>query len=609
MEKMLKPRNFKGGIDMTKIISIIVSILMLVMTSIFPGFVWPGTETVETGAFLEQVDEAFGYQTVSSTDEVLGVTPDNEYYAAVATAANNNVLVDYDTIDVTASVTPEFVATVLVNAAGVPVDDATVIIENATSIKNVAKVSAAVENGIITLDAKNKLGLGAMAADDVTAAIETAVSLRGTFTSDSDSLVLVDGVKTVSDYTIDGDSIVVPASTDIAVGDVYVVEQSDEIMTGAAYKAEAVEVVGDTKVVTNSEVAIEDVIEKIDYEGTSDVDFATAMITDGAGEVLSDGYLDTSSISKDDVMNTLKKLANVSFSVEGFKVKAKITDTGLNFSVSKSVCDGVTLSKSYELTDLTVDAKADMNIAKLNFNEVYLKFNYDLKDTTAISGSYAKAFGDEVESVGEKLSGDSFWAKAVNKYALNKLDSTSIKLFTFTLPLGSTPLTVTFDVLLNIDVNGRMEIVVVSEEMHGVEIINNKVSTVNDSTVVDRQVDIYGQFELRLGLDVSLGLYGYALVDVCVEGGVGAYVEAQAKYVDADGNVVVQSTLTIPVDYLKELAAGSNTDGQIEIDGHADVYGILSVSVGNHSAIGKVGLSKTWNIYGQSNGTFLSVDF
>ena len=53
---------------MTKIISIIVSIVMLVMTSIFPGFVWPGTKTVETGAFLEQVDEAFGYQAVESTE-------------------------------------------------------------------------------------------------------------------------------------------------------------------------------------------------------------------------------------------------------------------------------------------------------------------------------------------------------------------------------------------------------------------------------------------------------------------------------------------------------------------------------------------------------------
>ena len=594
---------------MTKIISIIVSIIMLVMTSIFPGFVWPGTETVETGTFLEQVDEAFGYLPGPTVDTILGVEPTNEYYLAVSAAANNDVLVDYETIDVTASVTPEFVATVLVNAAGVPVGEVNTVIENATSIKNVAKVSAAVENGIITLDVNNKLGLGAMSADEVTAAIEKAVSLRGTFTEEADDLVLVDGVKTVSDYTVDGDSIVVPASTDIAAGDVYVVEQSDEIMTGAAYKAESVEVVGDTKVVTNSEVAIEDVIEKIDYEGPTDVDFATAMITDGNGEVLSDGYLDTNAISKDDIMKTLKKLANVSFSVKGFNIKAKITDTGLNFSVSKSVCDGVTLSKAYELTNLTVDAKADMNVAKLNFNEVYLKFNYDLKDTTTISGSYAKTFGEEVTTVGEKLSGDSFWAKAVNKYALSKLDSTSIKLFTFTLPLGSTPLSITFDVLLNIDVNGRMEIVVVSEEMHGVEIINNKVSTINDSTVVDRQTSIYGQFELRLGLDVALGLYGYALVDVCVEGGVGAYVEAHAKYVDANGNPVVQSTLTIPVDYLKEFAAGANTEGEIDISGHADIYGILNVSVGNHSAIGKVGLKKTWTIYDRSNGVFASIDF
>lgn len=594
---------------MTKIISIIVSIIVLVMTSIFPGFVWPGTETVETGAFLEQVDEAFGYLPGLTVDTILGVEPNNEYYLAVSAAANNDVLVDYETIDVTASVTPEFVATVLVNAAGVPVGEVNTVIENATSIKNVAKVSAAVENGIITLDVNNKLGLGAMSADEVTAAIEKAVSLRGTFTEESNDLVLVDGVKTVSDYTVDGDSIVVPASTDIAAGDVYVVEQSDEIMTGAAYKAESVEVVGDTKVVTNSEVAIEEVIEKIDYEGTSDVDFATAMITDGNGEVLSDGYLDTNAISKDDIMKTLKKLANVSFSVKGFKIKAKITDTGLNFSVSKSVCDGVTLSKAYELTNLTVDAKADMNVAKLNFNEVYLKFNYDLKDTTTISGSYAKTFGEEVTTVGEKLSGDSFWAKAVNNYVLSKLDSTSIKLFTFTLPLGSTPLSITFDVLLNIDVNGRMEIVVVSEEMHGVEIINNKVSTINESTVVDRQANIYGQFELRLGLDVALGLYGYALVDVCVEGGVGAYVEAHAKFVDAEGNPVVQSTLTVPVDYLKELAAGANVEGEIDISGHADIYGILNVSVGNHSAIGKVGLKKTWTIFDRSNGVFASIDF
>lgn len=593
---------------MNKIISIIISIVMLVMSSIIPGFVWPGTETVETGAFLEQVNEAFDFRPTISIVPVLGVEMDNEYYAAVASAAKYDVLVDYETIDVYASVTPEFVATVLVNAAGVPVDSTAVSIENASSIANVAKVSAAVEYGIIALDARDMLSLGAMDAASVTAAIEKAASLRGTFGEDEAKLVLAEGVKTVSDYTVSGDDLVVSSDSDLAVGDVFVVEQSDANITGSAYKVESVDVVDGEKVIGTSAAAIDEVFDEIDYEGSTDVNFATAMIADGNGEVLSDGCLNTSGISKEDIMKTLRKLANVSFSVKGFKVKAKLTETGLNFSVSKSVCDGVTLSKSYELTNLAVDAKADMDIKKLNFNEVYLNFDYDLKDTTTISGSYAKTFGDEVESVGEKISGDSFWAKIGNK-ALESLDSTSIKLFTFTLPLGSTPLTVTFDVLLNLSVNGRMEIIVVSEEMHGVEIINNKVSTVNDSQVLDRRVDIYGNFEVRLGLDVALGLYGYALVDVGVEGGVGAYVEATAKFVDENGNPVIKTTMTIPVDYLKEIAAGADIEGEFIIGGHADLYGILNVSVGENSAIGKIGLSKTWTIFDRSNATFASIEF
>lgn len=588
-----------------KIISFIVSIVMLVMTSIFPGFVWPGTETMETGAFLAKVDETFGFVAPDTGDKYFGLEKGDEYYDAVAAAAEYDVLVDYDTIDVFETAKTEFVATVLVNASGVT---GTADIANAADFKNIDKVKAAVANGIIPVDAYGNVSTAAMSTNDIVAAVLAAKALR--FASDiSDKIDLVDGVKTVDSYTVSGDSIIVDADSDLAVGDVYVLEQSDEILTGAAYQVEAIEVVDGQKVVTNADVAIEDVIEKIDYAGTTDVDFATAMIEDGNGEVLSDGYLDAASISKDDIMKTLKKLANVSFSVGGFKVKAKITDTGLDFSVAKSICNGVTLSKSYSLTNLTVDAKADMNIAKLNFNEVYLKFDYDLVDTTTIAGSYSKVFGDEYVSEGQKINGDNFFVNAINKYVLSKCDSTSIKLFSFTLPIGTTPLTVTFDVLLNIDVNGRMSIVVTSEEYHGVEIINNKVSTVNDTNVIDRQVEIYGTFEACLGLDVALGLYGYALVDVGVLGGLGAYVEATAKLVDENGNIVVDSHYTVPVDYLVELCSGADFDGKIDIGGHADIYGILKVSVGTNSVIDKIGLSKTWTIFDRSNGTFASIDF
>ena len=588
-----------------KIISFIVSIVMLVMTSIFPGFVWPGTETMETGAFLAKVDETFGFVAPDTGDKYFGLEKGDEYYDAVAAAAEYDVLVDYDTIDVFETAKTEFVATVLVNASGVT---GTADIANAADFKNIDKVKAAVANGIIPVDAYGKVSTAAMSTNDIVAAVLAAKALQ--FASDiSDKIDLVDGVKTVDSYTVSGDSIIVDADSDLAVGDVYVLEQSDEILTGAAYQVEAIEVVDGQKVVTNADVAIEDVIEKIDYAGTTDVDFATAMIEDGNGEVLSDGYLDAASISKEDIMKTLKKLANVSFSVGGFKVKAKITDTGLDFSVAKSICNGVTLSKSYSLTNLTVDAKADMNIAKLNFNEVYLKFDYNLVDTTTIAGSYSKVFGDEYVSEGQKINGDNFFVNAINKYVLSKCDSTSIKLFSFTLPIGTTPLTVTFDVLLNIDVNGRMSIVVTSEEYHGVEIINNKVSTVNDTNVIDRQVEIYGTFEACLGLDIALGLYGYALVDIGVLGGLGAYVEATAKLVDENGNIVVDSHYTVPVDYLVELCSGADFDGKIDIGGHADIYGILKVSVGTNSVIDKIGLSKTWTIFDRSNGTFASIDF
>lgn len=591
----------------TKIISFIVSIVMLVMTSIFPGFVWPGTETVETGEFLAMVDEAFGYRVPDSKEPVYGLESGDEYYDAVAAAAEYDVLVDYDKIDVFTATTTEFVATVLVNAAGLELVDASAI-ANPDDFANAAKVATAVKYGIIAADTAGKVSTAAMSANDIAAAILVATGLR--YVPDEfKNIELVDGVKTVDTYSVADDAIIVDAASDLQVGDVYVLEQSDELLTGAAYQVEAVEVVDGQKVVKNSEVAIEDVIEKIDYAGSSDVDFTTAMVEDGNGEVISDGYLDAQAISKEDVINTLKKLANVSFSVKGFSIKAKITDTGLDFSIAKSVCDGVTLAKSYSLTNLTVDAKADMNIKKLNFNEAYLKFDYDLVDTTTISGSYGKVFGDEVATVGQKIDSDKKIAELVNKYILSSLDSTSIKLFSFTLPLGSTPLTVTFDVTLKVDVNGRMSIVVTSEEYHGVEIINNKVSLVNDSKVVDRRVDIYGDFSLCLGLGVALGLYGYNLVDVGVLGGVGAYVEATARFVDADGNVVVDSTYTVPVDYLVELSAGLDFEGQIDIGGHADIYGILKVSVGENSVLSKVGLCKTWTIYDRSNGVFASFDF
>lgn len=595
----------------TKIISFILSIIMTIMTSIFPGFVWPGTEIMEKGEFLEYVCEYFGYKPTESTESVLGLDSDDEYFSAVATAAEYDVLVDYDEIKVFESADTEFVATVLVNAAGLTIND-TIEIANAEDFTNISKVSTAVANGIVFMSEDGTVSTAAMSKNDIIAAITVAVGLRYIPDDVKENLELVDGVKTVEDYEVADDAIVLDAASDIEAGDIYVLEQSDAIVTGAAYKAESVEIVDGQKVVTNSEVAIDEVIEKVDYEGSTDVNFGTAMLLDGNGEVISDGLFDTEGLSAEQIDNIihgiLMTIGNISFSVGDFDISAEVTKTGLDFSVATAIVDGVTLKKEYSLTNLSIDAKADMNIKQLNINEAYLKAEYDLVDKTTLAGSYYEEFGEMVETTGQKLEGKNKFEELVNKYILSEFDQKAIKLFTVVVPLGTTPLTINFDIMLNISVNGRMTITVVSEEFHGISVINNKVSKMDDVKVIDRNVDIYGSFELKLGLGLGLGLFGYTVIDVDIWGGIGAWVEAQAKFVDANGNVI-QSTYAVPVDYLAEVAAGMDIEGEITISGHAEIYGILEIGVGNNSVLSMVGLCKTWTIYGRENGVFATFDF
>lgn len=589
----------------TKIISFILSIIMTIMTSIFPGFVWPGTETMETGAFLEQVGAAFGYQVPDTGDTYYGVEPGDEYYDAVAAAAEYDVLVDYDEIKVFENADTEFVATVLVNAAGLEIDE-TAEIANAAEFANIAKVSTAVVNGIIPVEDDGTVSTADMSVNDITAAIAVAVGLRFVPEDVVDEFDLVDGVKTVDTYAVEDDSIVLDAEADIVAGDVFVTDD-------AAFKAEAVEIVDGQKVVETSDVAINEVIEKVDFEGSTDVNFGTAKLIDGNGEVISEGLFDTEGLSADQIDNIihgiLLTIGDISFSIGDFDISAEATKTGLDFSIGTSPVDGVTVTKDYSLTNLSIDAKADVNIKTLSFNEVYLNASYDLVDKTTIAGSYYKEFGEEVKTEGEKLEAGKVFNDLVNKYILSEFDSSSIKLFTVVVPLGTTPLTFNFDIMLHIGVNGRMTITVVSEEYHGVSVINNKVSKVNDSKVLDRVVDIYGEFEIMLGLGIGLGLFGYTIVDVEVYGGIGAWVEATARFVDENGNPVFQSTYAVPVDYLAEVAAGMDFEGDIEISGHADVYGILKVGVGENSVLSLVGLCKTWTIYDRNNATFASFEF
>ena len=582
---------------MAKILSIIMAVVMLVMTSIIPGFVMPGTDVVTTGEWLAEVDVAFGMA-------------DGDDFDAIAVAAEWGVLVDYDAADIAAddAVTDDFVATTLVNAANLTATEeelAAVSIRNAEDLPTYDKVAVAVAKGVISTNVLGMVSTGAMDRADCEAALAAALDLwqNQTFGAADYAIDYADGVKVVdADYAEEDGVLTFAADTGLVAGDVFVAGD-------AAYVADSV----DGNVVTASAVDVQDVIDTVDYEGSVTPDLTLAAVEDGTGEVVSEGFsgaeldaFDLGDALKD--ADLITKLANISFSVKGFKVKAKVTDTGLYFNVSKTLADGnVTVSKSYDLQNLVLNTKFDASLKSLKFNEVYLTSTYDLVDTTTISGSYTASLVEK--ELGEGADAVSFLDRVKEGLFTVAEGATKIQIAKFDIPLGNTSLTVTLDFSVIIGVDGTMKLVVTSENTTGYEIINNKGRFIHEEEVIDREINAYGNFSVTLGFGVGLGILGYNVVDVAVEGGLGANVYATLKFVDANGDVITESTAQVAVDAVSAAVAGSDLDVDADLEGEVNLYGILRVSVGQNSLIKKIGLSKTWTIFDQNNGVFYTYTF
>lgn len=587
---------------MAKILSMIMALIMLVMTSIIPGFVMPGTDTIATGEWLYELDVEFGFAKDEDFDEV-------------EVASEWGVLVDYaiDEIDLAEPVTTDFVATTLVNAANLTATEeelAAVTIKNANELATYDKVAIAVANGVIDTNMFNMVSVSAMDADDCWAALDVALALANNkeFDENAYEISYADGVKVVdADFEADGEVLTFSEDAGLEAGDIFVADNE-------AFLAEAV----DGNVVTTAPVEAEDVIDSVDYEGTFTPNLAAAVITDGTGEVVSEGV---SELSEDTLFDNLKDKAldalydadllqkiNISFSVKGFKVKAKVTDTGLNFSISKTLGNGgVNVSKEYDLQNLKLNAKFDASIKNLKFNEVYLTSKYTLVDKTTISGGYTCSLAEK--ALDEGADAVSFLDRVKQGLFEVKSGESKIDIAKFDIPIGNTSLTISLDISVVIGVDGSMQVVVTSNNYSGYEIINNKGRFIHEEEKIDKQINAAGDFSVCLGLGLGLGVLGYDVVDVNVTGGIGASVYATLKFVDGEGNVITESTLNVAVDAVSAALAGSDLDVDADLHGTVEVYGILKVAVGQNSLISKIGLDKSWTIFDKSNGTFYTYTF
>ena len=597
---------------MQRIISVILSLLLTFLGVFVPGATEEDIEPITQGEWLSMINSQFGLSSYESDEAYYpNVTPDNEYFAAVQTAYEWGVIDSEDDIDVCANVTTEFAAKTLVNVANLEALENDVVIKNADKLKYAEEVAIFIANGFMELKLNGKFDNRDIDYDEAVELLNKVKEFWANqdFSADTESAVTYSqSVNEISteDYVIEDNIVTLPADVEVAEGETIVLPQNEENIEGAVLNVESVKAEGDNIVVESTPVDAEEVIDSVKFEGEITPNLAASQITDAQGNVVQTANVDNEGALGDLISS---KLSNISFNIGPVNIKAAIKDNGFEVGVSGYVYEGINLSNTFAVSNLNLQAKLDASVLKQDVKQAYVVLDYDAVNTTAVTGSQTWGLVSEnTEDVSDLGIIDQIKANFAN-VKLQAGAFSNINVFTVAIPIPNCPeIVITLDVSLQISVYGRVELVISSHNYTGYEVVNNKGRFINQSTDRSYGINAYGSAEVSGCISLGIGILTYDLIDVAVNGGIGAVVYTSIT-LPSKGIDPVKVKEELPADMVAEALAVLDDADEFDICGQADFYGILRISVGQNSLLSKIGLSKSWSIFDRNNGTFASITF
>ncbi len=288
---------------------------------------------------------------------------------------------------------------------------------------------------------------------------------------------------------------------------------------------------------------------------------------------------------------------DISFSVGDLDVSAAVKDGGFDVSLGGPV-NGVYVEKAYEVRNFDLYTKFEGRLDKTQITKSYVFLDYDLKDSTEITGSYDWSL-DEIE-IPEGTNDVDFFTRVTENMEFVKGADSEITVFSVDVAIPNCPaITIGITAKLVISFDGRVELVVTSQETKGVEISDNKVRVISESVAMDSSLEMEARVEAVLGLYVDISIVNIVLVDAGIEVGLGVHVTV---YMTGGAD---NYHLDIPYDFLFDMNFTVPNAENMTFKANIKVYGIVTISVGENSDILEpLGLCETWRICNEENATF-----
>ena len=382
----------------------------------------------------------------------------------------------------------------------------------------------------------------------------------------------------------------------------------------AALKAAGLAHMNGLKDVENKGSLTTDAGEEIGLESLALVENAAGLTLQSAdGEVIEEeeiAYLDYEGhvnpfeqpeIAGINQQSILDKI-DVSFSIGDLDVAAAVKDGGFDVSVGGPI-NGVYVKKAYEVRNFDLYTKFEGRLDENEVTKSYIFLDYDLKDSTEITGSYDWSL-DEIETP-EGTNDVDFFTRVTENMEFVKGSDSEITVFEVDIAIPNCPaITIGITAKLVISFDGRVELIVSSRESKGVEIIDNKVRLISESEALGSELEMEARVEVVLGLYVDISIVSIVLVDAGIEVGIGVHVTV---YMTGGAD---NYHLDIPYDFLFDMNFTVPNAENMTFKANIKVYGIVTISVGTNSDILEpLGLCKTWSICNEGNATFIDETF
>lgn len=514
----------------------IISLILAFIMSLFG--ITPALEPVDAYTQAEWyalVADEFNLTYDLDDDHNYDIAADDEYYEVIQACYDWEVLVgEYDA---DADVTNVLVGKSLAVAAS---------LEGAKDADDAA-LDAALAAGIVDIATNifGKLKVAAISKADADAAIAVAAKAR------------LDGYKAVEN----GGDITVDGGAEYDLNSLALVENSNGLTLQTA----------------DGDVIDEETISYLDYEGSVNP-FAQP---------------ETAGINQQSIL----ELIDISFSVGDLDVAAAVKEGGFDVSLGGPI-NGVYVKKAYEVRNFNLYTAFEGALDETDVKKSYLLLDYDVKDSTEITGSYDWSL-DEIE-VPEGTNDVDFFTRVTENMEFVKGADSEINIFTVDVAIPNCPaITVGITAKLVISFDGRVELVVTSTETKGIEISENRVRVISDSVAGDSSLEMEARIEAVLGLYVDISIVNIVLVDAGIEVGLGVHVTV---YMTGGAD---NYHLDIPYDFLFDMNFTVPNAENMTFKANIKVYGIVTISVGENSDILEpLGLCETWRICTEENATF-----